>query len=48
MLTYRMSPEARSIFWEVIVSVIVSKKCICTCALFRMAFEIEIFHGSLY
>jgi hypothetical protein len=30
-----MSQERRSIFWEVIVSVILSKKCVCTCVLFQ-------------
>jgi len=47
MLIYRVSPEARSMFWEVIVSVIISKKCICTCVLFRTAFEMEIFHCAV-
>jgi hypothetical protein len=32
---YRESEEERSIFWEVTVSAILSKKCICTCVLFR-------------
>jgi hypothetical protein len=31
----RVSQEERSIFWEVIVSVILSKKFICTCVIFR-------------
>jgi hypothetical protein len=30
-----MSQEERSIFWEVIVSVILIKKCTTTCVLFR-------------
>jgi hypothetical protein len=30
-LIYRMSQEERSILWEVTVSVILSRSCICTC-----------------
>jgi hypothetical protein len=41
---YRMSQEKRSIFWEVIVSVILRKKCIYTCVLFGTVSEIELFH----
>jgi hypothetical protein len=33
-----------TIFWEVTVSAILSKKCICTCALFRTVSDIELFH----
>jgi hypothetical protein len=40
---YTVSQEERSIFWEVTVSVIASKICICTCVLFRTVSEIEIF-----
>jgi len=47
MLIHRVSQEARSIFREVIVSVIISKKCICTCVLFRTVFAIEIFHYTV-
>jgi hypothetical protein len=36
----QVSQEERSIFWEVTVSVILSKKCICTCVLFRTVSEI--------
>jgi hypothetical protein len=44
---YRMSQEERSIFWEVIVSVLLSKKCVCTCVLFRTVSEIELFHRTV-
>jgi hypothetical protein len=44
---YRVSQEERSIFWEVIVSVILSKRCICTYVLFRTASERELFHCTL-
>jgi hypothetical protein len=40
---YRVSQEERSIFWEVIVSVILSKKLYRTCVLFRTVSEIEPF-----
>jgi hypothetical protein len=36
-----MSQEERSVFWEVIVSVILNKICIYTCVLFRTVSEIE-------
>jgi hypothetical protein len=39
-----MSLEERSIFWEVIVSVILSKQFICTCVVFGTVSEIELFH----
>jgi hypothetical protein len=39
-----MSQKEMSTFWEVMVSVILSKKCICTCVLFRTFSEIELFH----
>jgi hypothetical protein len=46
-LIYRMSQEERSIFWEVIVSAILSKKCIYiyiyTCVLYRTVSEISYF-----
>jgi hypothetical protein len=35
--------EGRSVFWEIIVSVILSKKVIWTCVLFRTVSEIEPF-----
>jgi hypothetical protein len=42
---YRTSQEEMSVFWEVTVSAILIKKCICsTCVLFRKFFEIELFH----
>jgi len=37
---YSVSHEERSVFWEVVLSVTLSKKCICTCALFRAVSEI--------
>jgi hypothetical protein len=47
---YRVSQEEISIFWEVIDSVILSKKCtrIYTCVLFRTVYEIELFDGARY
>jgi len=33
-----------SVLWEVTVSVILSKKVICTCVLFRTFPEMELFH----
>jgi hypothetical protein len=45
---YRMSQEERSVFWEVIVSVILSKKCICTFVLFRTVSETELFHCTVH
>jgi hypothetical protein len=45
---YRVSHEERSIFCEVIVSVILSKKkCICTCVLLRSVSGIELFHCTV-
>jgi hypothetical protein len=44
---YRMSQDERSIFREIIVSVIISRTCICTCVLFRTVSEIELFHGTV-
>jgi hypothetical protein len=38
----------RSIFWEVTVSVIISKKCICTCVLFRTVSKIELFNCTVH
>jgi hypothetical protein len=44
MLIYRVSQEERSIFCEVIVSVILSKKVyICICVLFRTVSEMELY-----
>jgi hypothetical protein len=37
---YGMTQEEKSIFWEVRVSVIISKNYICTCVLFRTVPEI--------
>jgi hypothetical protein len=36
--------EEKSAFWEVILSVILSKKCICICVSFRTVSEIELLH----
>jgi hypothetical protein len=44
---HRVSQEEGSIFWEVIVSVILSKTYICTCVLFGTVFETEIFHYTI-
>jgi hypothetical protein len=41
-----LSQEERLIFWEVTVSVILSKKYLCTCVLFRTVSEIGLFHCS--
>jgi hypothetical protein len=41
---YRVSHEEGSIFWEVTVSVILSKISICTCILFGTVSEIQLFH----
>jgi hypothetical protein len=48
--TYRLSQEEMSIliFWEVTESAILSKKCICTCALFGTVSEIELFHYTVF
>jgi len=35
-----------SIFWEVIVSVILVKKCMCACVLYRMVSDIELFQRT--
>jgi hypothetical protein len=43
-----MSQEERSIFWEVIVSVILNKNCKCTCVLFRTVSEIKLFYCSVH
>jgi hypothetical protein len=43
-ITYTECPTRKPIFWEVIVSVIPSKNCICTHVLLRKIFEIELFH----
>jgi hypothetical protein len=47
ILIYRMSQVEKSVFWEVILSVIWRKKCICTCVLFRTVSEIELFHCTV-
>ena len=47
MLIYRVSQEASSIFCEVTVSVIISKKCISTCVLFQTSAEMELFHCTV-
>jgi hypothetical protein len=39
-----VSQEGKSTFWEVIVSVILNNKCMCTCVLFRTVSGIELFH----
>jgi hypothetical protein len=44
---YRMSQVEKSVFWEVILSVILRKKCVCTCVLFRTVSEIELFHCTV-
>jgi hypothetical protein len=48
--TYRVSNVERSIFLEVIVSVILSKKkkrCKCTCVLFQTVSAIQLFHCTV-
>jgi hypothetical protein len=45
---YRVSQEESSIFWEVTVSAILSKKCTCTCVLFRTVSEIQLFHCTVH
>jgi hypothetical protein len=47
MSLYKMSQEQRSIFWEVTVFVILSKKYICTYVLFWKVSEIELFHCTV-
>jgi hypothetical protein len=47
LILYRVSQEERSIFWNVTMSVILSKKYICACVLFRKASEIELVHFTL-
>jgi hypothetical protein len=44
---YRVYQEERSILWEVIVSVILSKKVYSTRVLFRTVSEIELFHCTV-
>jgi hypothetical protein len=44
---YRVSQEGSLIFWEVTVSVILSKKCIGTCVLFQTVSEIGLFHSTV-
>jgi fucose 4-O-acetylase-like acetyltransferase len=39
---YRISQEEGSIFWEVIVSAILSKKYVCSCVLFQTVSKIEL------
>jgi hypothetical protein len=45
---YRVSQKEKSIFWEVTVSAILSKKCICTCVVFRTVSEIQLFHCAVH
>jgi hypothetical protein len=45
---YRVPQVGKSIFWEVTVSVILSKNCICTCVLFRMVSEIQLFYSTVH
>jgi hypothetical protein len=45
MYIYRVSQEERSIFWEVILSVIQARKC--TCVLFRTVSEIQLFYCTV-
>jgi hypothetical protein len=45
---YRMSQEKRSVFWEVIVSVILSKKCMCTCVLNGLRDRAILLYSTLY
>jgi hypothetical protein len=44
MCMYTGVSGEKSIFWEVIVSVILRKNCVCTYVLFRTVSEIELFH----
>jgi hypothetical protein len=44
---YRVFQEERSIFWEVIVLVILRKKSVWTCVLFRIVSEIKIFECTV-
>jgi hypothetical protein len=48
-LVYRVSQEERTITWEIIISVTLSKKCICTriCVLFRTVSVVEPFHCTV-
>jgi len=45
---YKVFQGEMSIFFEVIVSVILSKKCICACVLFRTVSEMELFHCTRF
>jgi hypothetical protein len=45
---YRVSQDVSSTFWEVIVSAILSKKCVCRCVLFPTVSEIELFHCTVH
>jgi hypothetical protein len=45
--TNSMSQEERSIFWDVTVPAILSKKYICTCILYRTVSEIQLFHCTV-
>jgi hypothetical protein len=49
MEIYRVYQEERSIYKEVIISVILSKKkkYICTCVLFQKVSELELFHCTV-
>jgi hypothetical protein len=42
-----MPQEERSVFWEVVVSVILRKKCMSICVLFRTISEIELFYCTV-
>jgi hypothetical protein len=46
-MLYRVSQEERSIFWDIIVSVILSKNCVYTCVLFWTVSEVELFHCTI-
>jgi hypothetical protein len=43
----KVSQEEMSVFWEVIVSVTLSKLCTCTCAIFQTFSEKELFHCTI-
>jgi hypothetical protein len=36
------------VFWDVIVTDILSKKCVCICVLFRTVPEMELFHWTVH
>jgi hypothetical protein len=44
-VSFSVSQEERSAFWEIILTAILSKKiCICSCVLLRTVSDIELFH----